>query len=76
MKKKNLLFVIGFLLSGTLALFSADQEDGNDNALIGNGNDVTCRCEWFGDDCSAGGWGFKCGADNDWRCFKYNESCT
>lgn len=75
MKKiKELILVGTLLLGGAIVLTAAQDDEGDDPALGGNDDPhVTCRCTWFGDDCSAGGWGFICTPFQE--CWHYSRNC-
>ncbi|ALO15362.1 hypothetical protein L21SP5_01720 [Salinivirga cyanobacteriivorans] len=74
MKKiKELILIVTIFLGATFALFATQDDGSADNALSDDDPNVTCRCTWFGDNCSAGGWGFICTPYQE--CWHYSRNC-
>ena len=85
MKKKVLISIVAFALFA-VAIASNSQNNKNEyltlknqEALAGVGNveglegEVSCRCQWFGDDCRANGWGQICTSGSN--CSAWDKNC-
>jgi len=86
MKKKVLFSIVAVALFAVAIAFNS-QNNKNEDLTVKNqeafagagpaeglGGSVSCRCQWFGDDCTANGWGQLCTTTSE-SCNNFNDRC-
>ncbi len=72
MKRKILFSVLG-VVAFAIAIMLNVQSMKNNEAKAQYEPSISCRCQWFGDDCKANGWGQRCNLSD--RCSGGDSNC-